>query len=144
MATTTIMFEGDSLTDIQASIRRWLGDELPGPAAIASAAENGDAFSWDTARFREVVEWTGGTHSRKFLVELAESTLKGERLHNTADLQKRYGVKTGIAFAGVVGGVNKRMKNQLGRNLVDGRWEGDHSSWTMAEDAARVILDLWG
>lgn len=142
MAITTVVFEGDTLAELQASVRRWLG-EGPGIALVFDPPEAAGEFSWNTARFREVVEWTGGNHSRRFLVDLARSVLSGQRLHNTPDLQQQYGVKTGIAFAGVVGGINKRMKNQFGRNLIEGRWEGDHSSWTMDDSAARVILELW-
>jgi len=144
MATTTIVFEGDSLTALEAAVRRWLGDRQALVPTPVPAAGGEAEFSWNTPRFREVLDWTGGDHSRRFLVELARSVLAGERLHNTDELQQRYGVRTGIAFAGVVGGINKRMKNQFGRNLVHGRWEGDHSSWTMDDEAAQVIIDLWG
>jgi hypothetical protein len=140
MARWTVVFEGDTDEEVIVEMERFLAARR----AREVAAPRGKDSSWEAAGLSAVLDKLGGKHARKFLVRLAREVQDGKRLHNTAKLQQEFGVKGGIGFAGVIGPMNLKMKNSLGRKLVQGQWERDHASWTIDEEASQIILDKWG
>jgi hypothetical protein len=133
-------FEGEDVDDLIRGMEEWITRNRRN-GITDSAAATVTKFSWDTPKFREVLDRLGGLHARRFLTQLAKDVEAGQRLHNTPQLQADYGVKGGVGFAGVTGPMNFAIKNRLGRPLVQSQWEGDHASWSVDPVAARVILE---
>lgn len=139
MATVTISVEADNPEDFAQQVRAWAGP--PPEAVVAPEPDTGI----DPDVLRTFLQSLTGDRVRRLLVEIAKATQRGELLDNSPKLQRAYGVKGGIGFAGVIGsGINRRAKKALGRGLVESEWQGDHSAWRVPGEAVPVILEEYG
>ena len=135
-----IEFEADTEDELIAMAWRW----AMGPQRHPGTAESGQAA--DTADLRrrqlgEVLNAIRGTDSRRLLREVAELSTRNAALVLDAELAKRYGKKTGTAFAGIVAGPNKVMRRVARRDLIS--WDADARGYRMDPADAEVVLERW-
>lgn len=134
-----IMFEADSQAELEAMVRRWLPAAEAGLDAVEAQAELGDA-PWDD-QLREVLSGIKGRDSRKLIREVAQAAMAGGTVHFGPELLTRYAKPKGVAFAGMVGGPNRRMRRIADRDLI--RWDAVGSGYRMNKRDADVVLEMW-
>ena len=135
-----VEFEAETEEELLALAWRW----VMGPQLQAGAT--GGELAVDQADLRrrqlgEVLNAIRGVDSRRLLREVAELSTRNAALVLDADLNARYGKRTGTAFAGIVAGPNKVMRRVARRDLI--RWDADARGYRMDPADAEVVLERW-
>ena len=135
-----VEFEADSEEELLALAWRWvMGPERqPGVARDELTA---DREELRRRQLGEVLNAIRGADSRRLLREVAELSTRNAALVLDADLTRRYGKRTGTAFAGIVAGPNKVMRRVARRDLIT--WDPDARGYRMDPADAEVVLERW-
>ena len=135
-----VEFEADTEDELIALAWRW----VMGPQRQPGAAGSGLTVDQEDLRRRqlgEVLNAIRGTDSRRLLRDVAERSTRNAALVLDADLTRRYGKRTGTAFAGIVAGPNKVMRRVARRDLIT--WDADARGYRMDPADAEVVLERW-
>jgi len=135
-----VEFEADTEDELLALAWRW----VMGPQRQPGAAGSGLTVDQEDLRRRqlgEVLNAIRGTDSRRLLRDVAERSTRNAALVLDADLTRRYGKRTGTAFAGIVAGPNKVMRRVARRDLIT--WDADARGYRMDPADAEVVLERW-
>ncbi len=134
-----IEFEADTEDELLALAWRWvMGPERqPG----AAGGRTVDQAELRRRQLGEVLNAIRGTDSRRLLREVAELSARNAALVLDADLARRYGKRTGTAFAGIVAGPNKVMRRVARRDLIT--WDADARGYRMDPADAELVLERW-
>jgi hypothetical protein len=135
-----IEFEAETEEQLLALAWRWVMGPQRQPGAAGSGQE-ADQADLRRRQLGEVLNAIRGTDSRRLLREVAELSTRNGALVLDADLAKRYGKRTGTAFAGIVAGPNKVMRRVARRDLIS--WDPGARGYRMDPADAEVVLERW-
>jgi hypothetical protein len=134
-----IEFEADSLEVLVEMARRWV-------AAFPEFAAHDLAPDRSVSRAPEglaaVLTRISSLRTRKLISEVAARSLSGEALIVNGELLERLGVPDRGSFVGVLGVVNRTMRNRAHRDLL--AWDPVVHGYRMDADDARVVIDVFG
>lgn len=136
-----VEFEADTEEELLALAWRWvMGPQPPSPAA-AGKVQSADQEDLRRRQLGEVLNAIRGTDSRRLVREVAERSTGNAALVLDAELARRYGKRSGTAFAGIVAGPNKVMRRVARRDLIT--WDADARGYRMHPADAEVVLERW-
>lgn len=135
-----VEFEADTEEELLALAWRWVMGPRhePGSEGTEQATDKADLRR---RQLGEVLNAIRGVDSRRLLREVAELSTRNAALVLDAELAKRYGKRTGTAFAGIVAGPNKVMRRVARRDLI--RWDPDARGYRMDPADAELVLERW-
>ena len=136
-----VTFEAETSEELLQMVRQWVlgagpvplpgtGEHSEDPRPASESVETGPRL------YRSLVDGVKGERSRRFLSQVAEASAKGEAISLSDALVAEYGGTTNVVMAGVVSGVNRRMKTVAGRLLI----ERDSHGYAMSRDDATGVL----
>jgi hypothetical protein len=136
-----IEFEADTEEELLALAWRWVMGPQRQPGLAGGSAQAADQEDLRRRQLGEVLNAIRGTDSRRLVREVAERSTRNAALVLDADLAKRYGKRTGTAFAGIVAGPNKVMRRVARRDLIS--WDPDARGYRMDPADAEVVRERW-
>jgi hypothetical protein len=107
-----VVFEGEDMADLVASVRRWLASQPDAPAA-----DDPGGGEFRRREVEAVLAGIRGEDTRRLLLELAVVAESGRGL-SLDDLKGMFDKPTGNAFGGVVGAANKVSRRIAQRDLI--------------------------
>jgi hypothetical protein len=136
-----VTFEAETSEELLEMVRRWVLGAGPtplpgtakqpgGPRPTSESVETGPRL------YRSLVDGVNGERSRRFLRQVARASAKDEAVSLSEALVTEYGGTKNVVMAGVVSGVNRRMKTVAGRLLI----ERDSQGYAMSRDDAAGVL----
>ena len=136
-----VTFEAETSEELLQMVRRWVlgagpvplpgtGEHSEDPRPASESVETGPRL------YRSLVDGVNGERSRRFLRQVARASAKDEAVSLSEALVTEYGGTKNVVMAGVVSGVNRRMKTVAGRLLI----ERDSHGYAMSRDDATGVL----
>jgi hypothetical protein len=143
MGSLSLTFHGASMEEIARLVADWTPAGAPRSGGAGLRAGAADQSS-EVRDVRRVLSGVHGPKSLRLLRLLAGPGLSDEGVALTQAVVEEFGLTSASAFGGMIGPVNRRALNIMGRRLIN--WSPDENPetrpyWVAAEDA-RVILDV--
>jgi hypothetical protein len=136
-----IEFEADTEEELVALAWRWVMGPQAQRGFAGTGGQTADQEDLRRRQLGEVLNAIRGSDSRRLVREVAEQSSRNAALVLDADLTRRYGKRTGTAFAGIVAGPNKVMRRVARRDLIS--WDADARGYRMDPADAEVVLERW-